>query len=119
MIQWIINGINNMASSIRDAFWNILPRWLQNAISGVGKFAKSILSMFGGLFGMQQGGIVTRPTPALIGERGPEAVIPLDRIGSIGGVYVTINTSTIGGNTDTIAREIAEKFSFELSRVRY
>jgi len=119
MIQWIINGINSMASSIKNAFWNLLPTWLQNAISGVGKFAKSILNLFGGLFGMQQGGIVTRPTPALIGERGPEAVIPLDRIGSIGGVYVTINTSTIGGNTDSIAREIADKFAFELSRVRY
>jgi len=69
--------------------------------------------------GMQHGGLVTKPTPALIGERGPEAVIPLDRIGSIGGINITINTSTIGGNTDQIAREIAEKFSFELSRVRY
>ena len=68
---------------------------------------------------LQHGGLVTKPTPALIGERGPEAVIPLDRIGSIGGINITINTSTIGSNTDQIAREIAEKFSFELSRVRY
>jgi hypothetical protein len=66
-----------------------------------------------------EGGVVTRPTTALIGERGPEVVIPLDRIGSIGGVYITINTSTIGGNTDALAREISEKLSFELSRVRY
>jgi len=70
-------------------------------------------------FGFQKGGIVTKPTPAIIGERGPEAVIPLDRIGNIGGVYITINTSKVGGNTDMIAREIADKFAFELSRVRY
>jgi len=119
MISWLINGITSMASNIANALWNILPRWLQNAINGVGTMAKTIVKAFGGLFGMQQGGIVTRPTPALIGERGPEAVIPLDRIGSIGGINITINTSTIGGNTDIIAREIAEKFSFELSRVRY
>ena len=119
IISWLISGIQSMASNIANALWNILPRWLQNAINGVGTYAKTIVKAFGGLFPMQSGGIVTRPTPALIGERGPEAVIPLDRIGSIGGVYVTINTSSLGGNTDAIAREIAEKFSFELARVRY
>jgi hypothetical protein len=68
---------------------------------------------------LQHGGLVTKPTPALIGERGPEAVIPLDRIGSIGGVYVTINTSNLGGNVDAITREIVDKLGFELARVRY
>lgn len=38
------------------------------------------------------GGIVTGPTTALIGEAGPEAVIPLDRLGSMGGnFYITVN----------------------------
>ena len=32
---------------------------------------------------LQHGGIVTGPTPALIGESGPEAVIPLDRLDSM------------------------------------
>ena len=30
-----------------------------------------------------QGGIVTKPTNALVGEAGPEAIIPLDRLGDI------------------------------------
>ena len=40
------------------------------------------------------GGVVTRPTMAMIGERGPEAVIPLSRSGNggAGGVTVVINT---------------------------
>ena len=38
------------------------------------------------------GGIVTGPTLAMIGERGPEAVIPLNRAGGMG----------MGGNTITI-----------------
>jgi SLT domain-containing protein len=42
---------------------------------------------------MATGGIVTDPTMALIGEAGPEAVIPLDRMGSMGGTYVTVNIS--------------------------
>jgi hypothetical protein len=34
-----------------------------------------------------QGGIVTRPTRALIGESGPEAVIPLNSAGGVGNTY--------------------------------
>ena len=45
--------------------------------------------------GLAEGGIVTRPTLALIGERGREAVIPLDRGGY--GNTVTIN---VYGQTD-------------------
>jgi hypothetical protein len=37
--------------------------------------------------GMASGGIVTRPTHALIGEAGPEAVIPLSK-GGLGNTYV-------------------------------
>ena len=34
---------------------------------------------------LQTGGIVTRPTLAEIGESGPEAIIPLSRLGEFGG----------------------------------
>lgn len=34
---------------------------------------------------LASGGIVTRPTFALIGEAGPEAIVPLDRAGTLGG----------------------------------
>ena len=40
---------------------------------------------------LADGGIVTGPTLALIGEAGPEAVVPLDRMGGMGGNNVTIN----------------------------
>jgi hypothetical protein len=39
---------------------------------------------------LAQGGIVTGPTLALIGEAGPEAVIPLNRINSGGGITVNV-----------------------------
>jgi hypothetical protein len=42
---------------------------------------------------MATGGVVNSPTMALIGEAGPEAVIPLDRMGSMGGTYITVNVS--------------------------
>jgi hypothetical protein len=39
---------------------------------------------------LANGGIVNSPTTALIGEAGPEAVIPLNRMGSMGGSTVNI-----------------------------
>jgi hypothetical protein len=39
---------------------------------------------------LADGGVVTGPTLALIGEAGPEAVVPLDRMGSMGGGDVNI-----------------------------
>jgi hypothetical protein len=41
---------------------------------------------------MAEGGIVNRPTMAMIGEAGAEAVIPLDRMGSMG-TKVTVNVA--------------------------
>jgi hypothetical protein len=41
------------------------------------------------------GGIVTSPTLSLIGEAGPEAVIPLSKMDSMGGQNITIN---VGGS---------------------
>jgi hypothetical protein len=38
-----------------------------------------------------QGGIVMGPQIALIGEAGPEAVIPLDRLGNMGGNTINVN----------------------------
>ena len=46
-----------------------------------------------GLTKMAAGGIVTQPTTALIGEAGAEAVIPLDRMGSMG---TTVNVNVAG-----------------------
>jgi SLT domain-containing protein len=49
------------------------------------------------------GGIVTAPQIALIGEAGPEAVIPLDRMGEFGmggGNNVTINVQ--GGDPNAV-----------------
>jgi hypothetical protein len=45
------------------------------------------------LFPMADGGIVTQPTAALIGEAGSEAVIPLDKMGGFG---TTVNINVAG-----------------------
>jgi len=47
------------------------------------------------------GGIVTRPTHALIGEAGPEAVIPLSRLSALGGAITVITPVIIDGREVT------------------
>ena len=58
---------------------------------------------------LANGGIVTGPTLALIGEAGPEAVIPLDRMGSMGGggMNITVNAG-IAATPDQIGQQIIE-----------
>ena len=56
---------------------------------------------------LAKGGIVQKPTVAMVGENGPEAVIPLSRRNGIGGVTVNIN----GGYyfSDEAAEELGNK----------
>ena len=70
---------------------------------------------FGGLFKgflgltpFASGGIVTGPTPALIGEAGPEAVIPLDKLGGINKVQIEATTLRYDGNEFLIGIRQAE-----------
>lgn len=48
---------------------------------------------------MASGGIVTRPTRALIGEAGPEAIIPLDKAGVGGNVTLNFTQNVYGIST--------------------
>lgn len=71
------------------------------------------------------GGIVTKPTLALIGEAGPEAVVPLSgpRAGGIGGVTVVIQGNNFYGDDETFAERvgnsIVEKLSLNMTFPRY
>jgi hypothetical protein len=58
---------------------------------------------------LAQGGIVNRPTLAMIGEKGPEAVIPLNKAGGMGGaVYnITVNAG-IGTSGQEVGKQIVE-----------
>lgn len=60
---------------------------------------------------LAEGGIVTGPTLAMIGEAGPEAVIPLNKGGLQG---VTVNVSGVVGNP----RDVAVTIGRELQRLQ-
>jgi phage-related minor tail protein len=56
-----------------------------------------------------KGGVVTKPTAALIGEAGPEAVIPLNKMGQFGGAtyQITVNAG-LGTDGGDVGRQIVE-----------
>ena len=67
---------------------------------------------------LAKGGIVSQPTTALIGERGPEAVIPLSRAGGNLGqtnINLTVNAG-MGTDGGSVGRQIVEELrKFERS----
>jgi hypothetical protein len=62
------------------------------------RFAVDVDFMMSGIPALAAGGVVTSPTVALIGEAGPEAVVPLNKMGQMGNV--TINVS--GGDPQAV-----------------
>ena len=83
--------------------------------STAGNVVKTIDYKFGyaGLSGvaMASGGIVTSPTMALIGESGPEAVIPLGSGGGLGNTYNISVDAGIAGNPVEIGQQIVTAIS--------
>ena len=65
-----------------------------SAIGGVGKAIGGALGGIGKALGLAEGGIVTEPTFALVGEAGPEAVIPLNE--NFGDALNDVNGGQIG-----------------------
>jgi hypothetical protein len=117
---WLVDRIKGMFNGFSDAIvgpfrtaFNAI-KWLWNHT--VGGFHMSIPSWVPILGGkswtipeMATGGIVTRPTIALIGEAGPEAVIPLSQMSSMStaAAPVIINVYALNATAET-GRMIAE-----------
>jgi len=79
--------------------------------TGIGAVATGAM----GMMGMQHGGIITRPTRVLAGEAGPEAVIPLNKVGSFGTQY-TINMHVSGDENDAAVKRMADKVVKQIQR---
>jgi|694.fasta_scaffold99048_2 hypothetical protein len=94
VFKTIFNGIASVWNNTIGKFSFTVPSWVPG-IGGKG-FAMPDIPM------LANGGIVTGPTLAMIGEgRGPEAVIPLDRMGEFGmggGTTVNINVTSADPN---------------------
>ena len=79
--------------AIKKAYGLLSKMWsaVTSGISSALDYARENMPVFTedsapeGVPGMAAGGIVTRPTLAMVGEAGPEAVIPLSQLGELGG----------------------------------
>ena len=77
----------------------IAPPLTQNNTGGFGySVPQYIKDQYPDVFKAANGGIFTSPTMSLIGEAGPEAVIPLSQLGSIGGGGGSNITINVGGS---------------------
>ena len=94
VIGFVFGGASGRLGSmlkITDAIYGaLLPGGGSKTTGGVGGLRGDLMKELKGIPAMADGGIVTGPTLALIGEAGPEAVVPLDRMGSMGGGDVNI-----------------------------
>lgn len=79
----VFNGIASLWNNTIGKLSFTFPSWVPG-LGGKG-FSVPNIPM------LAEGGIVTGPTLAMIGEAGPEAVVPLSKMGGMGGVTVNVN----------------------------
>jgi TP901 family phage tail tape measure protein len=85
-----VQGIRSMSLPIPTVDVSIGTNALGLSIPSINIGSRSI-SLGDYIPALAAGGIVTKPTLALIGEAGPEAVVPLSRGGGYGGQTVVVN----------------------------
>jgi phage-related protein len=78
VFESVFNGITDAISGVVTWF-NTLVRIVKNAANAVGGFLGGVGGAIGGVLGFASGGLVVGPTRALVGEAGPEAIVPLKR----------------------------------------
>ena len=126
-LKAIGGAVGDLANTLADAFVGAIKWALNNIVIDPINFAISkavdVLDVTLGPFvnfpsvdefipRLAEGGIVTGPTLALIGEAGPEAVVPLDGNHSMGGTnYITINVQGVSGEEviEAIQRETRQR----------
>jgi hypothetical protein len=106
VVDAIKTAVSTYIGIYKGLFNGIAKAWNNT----IGKLSFKVPSWVPGLGGkgfdvpnipeLANGGIVSSPTLALIGEAGPEAVVPLDRMGQMGGNNVTINVN--GGDPNAV-----------------
>ncbi len=72
-------------------------------------------------FSAAEGGIVTRPSVALVGEAGPEAIIPLNEAGAMGGLTINFTQPVFFDREDTMNKfvDMIRKGIQRQDRLRY
>lgn len=117
-IRAVKTAIDNVASAA-DRAWSLIKK-LNPA-----NWAGAVGSAIGGVIpGHAAGGIVTQPHIGMVGEAGPEAIIPLNSnagrraLGGGGGasIVVTVIDRTVAGMSPATRRSLARQLAPEIAR---
>lgn len=94
-IAGLLGGISNFA---KGGFKGVLKGFLPDLTPGFN---------IPGIPFLAQGGVVTSPTLAMIGEgREPEAVVPLSKLGAMGGSTTNVTINVSGGDPQAIVNAL-------------
>jgi hypothetical protein len=128
-ISYVYNNILKPVFDALKAVWDYVIKPIADTIGAIVGAVSGFLGIGGGAPSnqnlgvggrLQTGGVVMRPTVALLGEAGPEAIIPLNKItqvipiremGNAGGVMIEINAPlvSIAGSADRQTAELAAR----------
>jgi hypothetical protein len=102
LFKTVFNGIAKLWNNTIGKLSFSIPSWVP--VIGGNKFEIPDIPY------LANGGIVTSPTLAMIGERGPEAVVPLSKMGNMGGgIQVTVQTGV--GDPVAIGKAVSDVLS--------
>ena len=106
---------SNLVSAMKGALNTIIGLWnrldfrisftVPSWVPGIGGDSWQSADIFPDIPYLAEGGIVTKPTLAMIGEAGAEAVIPLNKAGNLGGINITVNGAI---DPESTARQIVQ-----------
>ena len=106
----IAETIINTAAAVMLA-WATYPYPMSAVIAGFAIAAGAFQVATIAAQEMAAGGIVTRPTLALIGEAGPEAIIPLNRRGGYGGGDINIVMENVSFRSENDIEDVMIRLS--------
>jgi len=94
-LKWLTDEYNKLPNGAKMLLGMTSPMGVVNTInSGVG----SLMNNPKPPEKFASGGIVTQPQLAMVGEAGPEAIIPLSQMGNMGGGSVVVNVGNYMGD---------------------
>lgn len=111
-ISWLRSQLQSLVDFFNYVV-GLVSRPISTAVKGASDTLSGVISSLKGILHLQSGGVVTRPSFAAIGEHEPEAVIPLSRLGALGGGGLVIN---LNGDFYTDS-ESAEKWANQIARI--
>jgi phage-related minor tail protein len=137
MSKFLTGLLDDMKTAVQGAM-NFIMGIVNNIIGAINSVKSAAASIGGGIGGavggafnnvihaFATGGIVTGPTLAMVGEAGPEAIIPLSSfaggsslagggIGGSGGITINISGNNISNQLDV--RNLAQTVGAEIVRV--